>query len=559
MTSITTNEEAVTNLVERRRSPVSRVLDWLARWGEKVADRANPIMVKETRQALKSRQFVLTFLVVLIACWVASFGVPLLIGPSLYYGAEGPGMLIYYCLILAFPLFVIVPYSAFRSLAVEQEDNTYELLSITTLTSSQIVTGKLGSVVVQMLIYYSAVSPCIAFTFLLRGVDALSLAFLLYYFFLISLGLSMLALLAGTLAKARFMQGLLSVLLVLCLGTIYYNSLDVISEYLRDAIYFTRGIGFWILNAVILTFFVTTLALCHTAAAARVAFSSENRSSRLRVVMLIQQACFLGWMYVLHKRFPFAGMIAYAVIFAGVYWYCMGVFMTSEWPHLSRRVQRSLPSSQMGRVFLTWFNPGPGTGYMFSVANIAMILVVEILVVCMNSSNNSIWSILELVVPILGLGWCYVALFLGIGKLLISVIRSFTYVSMTAGVLLHVILLLAACGTPQVIGYLSSTSRFGADYSILHMTNPIWTLMEILDRGALLEDFTTILVAVGCATIVVLLLNVRILGAELHYQRRALPSRVAEEDEQLQPVREPVPTSPWDNEKVQEESRNPGV
>ena len=37
----------------------------------------------------------------------------------------------YYC-ILAFPLLVIVPFSAFRSLAAEREDGTYELLSITT-------------------------------------------------------------------------------------------------------------------------------------------------------------------------------------------------------------------------------------------------------------------------------------------------------------------------------------------------------------------------------------------------------------------------------------------
>ena len=38
-----------------------------------LAERANPILVKETRQALKSRQFVVTFLIVLVACWIVSF------------------------------------------------------------------------------------------------------------------------------------------------------------------------------------------------------------------------------------------------------------------------------------------------------------------------------------------------------------------------------------------------------------------------------------------------------------------------------------------------------
>ena len=39
-------------------------------WFERVTDRANPILVKETRQALKSRQFVISFLIVLVGCWI---------------------------------------------------------------------------------------------------------------------------------------------------------------------------------------------------------------------------------------------------------------------------------------------------------------------------------------------------------------------------------------------------------------------------------------------------------------------------------------------------------
>ncbi|NOY29351.1 MAG: hypothetical protein GXP28_03990 [Planctomycetes bacterium] len=203
-------------------SSLSRVVTWL----EAIADRANPILVKETRQALKSRQFVLTFLIVLIACWIG-FAV-VAIAPNVYYGAEGGSMLIVYCAILAFPLMLIVPYTAYRSLAAEQEDNTYDLLSITTLTTGQIVTGKLGSAVVQILVYLSAVSPCIAFAFLLRGIDALTIAVLLVYFGLASLGLSMLALLAGTVAKARYTQVILSVLLILGLALAFFLSISLV-------------------------------------------------------------------------------------------------------------------------------------------------------------------------------------------------------------------------------------------------------------------------------------------------------------------------------------------
>ena len=79
-----------------------------------LADRANPILVKETRQALKSRQFVVTFLIVLIACWIASFAVVSIVGPDVYFVAAGAQMLLVYAVILAFPLMLIVPYTAFR-------------------------------------------------------------------------------------------------------------------------------------------------------------------------------------------------------------------------------------------------------------------------------------------------------------------------------------------------------------------------------------------------------------------------------------------------------------
>ena len=61
---------------------------------EQIADRANPILVKETRQALKSRQFISTFLLVLAACWIASMGGIVIIGPQIYYAAAGAEMLI---------------------------------------------------------------------------------------------------------------------------------------------------------------------------------------------------------------------------------------------------------------------------------------------------------------------------------------------------------------------------------------------------------------------------------------------------------------------------------
>jgi hypothetical protein len=115
-----------------------------------------------------------------------------LIGPRVYYAAEGAEMLFPYYLILAFALLVVVPFGAFRSLAAELEDHTYELLSITTLGARQIISGKLASSFLQMLVYLSAIAPCIAFTYLLRGVDIRTILMLIFDTVLASLGFSLL-------------------------------------------------------------------------------------------------------------------------------------------------------------------------------------------------------------------------------------------------------------------------------------------------------------------------------------------------------------------------------
>ena len=543
-------ESAAEVLSRPSRGRVDEFLQRVGNWVEVAVDRANPILVKEVRQALKSRQFVLTFLVVLIACWVASFAVVAIVGPDVYYVAEGSRMLSVYIAILAFPLVLIVPYSAFRSLAVEQEDNTYELLSITTLSPGKIIAGKLGSVTVQMLVYLSAVSPCIAFTFLLRGVDALTVAILLGYFVLESLGLSMLALLAGTVARVRYSQALISVILVLGLAGAFFSSLGMAEEFIRNSYSYIRDVWFWVGNLAALTFYLTTFALLHAAAAAQVAFPTENRSTPLRRIMLLQHACCLSWISGLAIEEGVSiirEVVLVTAIFTGIYWYFMGTLLTSEWPHLSRRVQRSLPQSKLGCTFFTWLNPGPGTGYMFCVANVTMVLATGLFLIWLLPSTRAMGLSLDQIVFFMILSWCYVVFFLGLGRLLIGWIRRFIFVSLTAGFLLHVILLLVSSGAPQILIYTSSSIRFNYDYSLLHLSNPFWTLYTVMDRGIGGFDIATATLILLALALIVFLLNVRAVAGELQLQRRALPQRVVEEEEELHPAPEPGPSNPWDN------------
>ncbi|MCY2989725.1 MAG: ABC transporter permease, partial [Planctomycetota bacterium] len=257
---------------------------------ERSSEKLNPILVKEARQALKSKQFLITFILLLVCGWGWSLIGVALVGPGIYYSPSGPFMLIGFHIVLTVPLLLIVPFSAYRSLSCEREDGTYELLSITTLSSRQIVTGKLGSALLQMLIYYSALAPCIAFTYLLRGVDVFTIAFLLFYSFLASMLLSVFGLCVAAITRARHIQVLLSVGLLI--GLVFVTIVWCISW---SALTYEAGrmpfddADFWIAQAAILTACVTYFLLFLFAAAAQLSFASDNRSTKLRIVMVVQQ------------------------------------------------------------------------------------------------------------------------------------------------------------------------------------------------------------------------------------------------------------------------------
>lgn len=65
-------------LASSRRADVGWTRRIAARWQTfesrlaQLSDWFNPILVKETRQALRSWQFTLTFILLLVACWVST-------------------------------------------------------------------------------------------------------------------------------------------------------------------------------------------------------------------------------------------------------------------------------------------------------------------------------------------------------------------------------------------------------------------------------------------------------------------------------------------------------
>ena len=527
-------------------------------WLTKTGDRLNPILVKETRQAIKSRQFTLTFILVLAAAWVVTIGGVTFIGPGVFYSSRGSEMFWAYFIVLAFPLAVIVPYSAYRSLAAEQEENTFELLSISNLSPRQIISGKLGSAFVQMLVYLSAVAPCLAFTYLLRGIDVLTIVVLISYAVLASLGLCMIGLLFATSAKKRYGQVVLSVALVIGLVVCFFMGIGAAQGILTFGNLALDSEGFWTANAAGLTLYTTTFALLFLAGAAQITFKSDNRSTPIRIAMLVQQACFLGWIgygfiYGIQESNQAFGpgigeMVVVTAMLAGIYWYIMGTMLTAEWPVLSRRVQRSLPQSTMGRLFFTWLNPGPGTGYVFAIATLLAIVVIGFGAMIFLPAWFDVPAVRSTsivgVYYFLIIGFAYITLYLGVGKLLVDVLRRFSNVPIAGSMLINMFLIAAGCFIPAMIQMASSSMRTQG-YSMLHATNPFWSLIEIVDTGTMSTEATILVFLVPFFAIIVFLLNFRGIAREVRYRRTTLPNRLLEEEAILHPPEPAKPTSPW--------------
>jgi hypothetical protein len=567
----TMDEAALYDLADQGRPGAwGRTWNWFEAKLAALAERANPILVKETRQALKSRQFIVTFLVVLLGCWIVSFIGIAVVGPQIYFAAAGPGMLAAYYTILMVPLTLVVPFTAFRSLAAEQEENTFDLLAITTLGSRQIVTGKLASALVQMVVYLSAVSPCIAFTFLLRGVDAVTVAVLMAVAVFGCIALSMASLLIGAIARIRNTQVVISVALVLALATAGWGlwAMGIVVIEMGSAPF--REPEFLLALVAMAAVYITSFGLLHAAATAQVAFVSENRSTPLRRWMMAQQGCLCGILAgvafeeefrrgVVHLEMTGAILVILST-FGAAYWFLMGSLMTGEWPHLSRRVQRSLPTSRVWRPFLSLLNPGPGSGYLFAIANMSMLVAAGLTGVAVAEwmSGWPGWTVVrpggqsmtETAVYYGIFAWSYLVAFLGFGRLIINALRKWAYVPMTAAFLIQLILLLSAIGVPTVIQMTSRELR-NSGHTLWQTTNPVWTLAELADRGPGNVQAEMLVLILPALALIALLLNMRSVATELLLQKIPVPVRIVEDEAELRAAGSRQPASPWDEDEPQ--------
>lgn len=516
----------MTQVLNKQPSIQHRWLAVVDDWCERIGDAVNPILVKEARQALKSRQFVFTFSALLLAALGWTIIGSLSMMPQIYTSPSAPRMLTGYYFVLAVPMLLVVPMAAYRSLEGEIEDGTLELLSISALGPWQIVLGKLASAMLQMALYFVALFPCVAYAYNLRGVDLPTTMMIMGILFVAGVMLTIASLFMAAISSSRTgrITSLFVVVSVLFIAQ-WMLGLAVVTLISYGNPFTAGQLMFAVTATVALSLSIGCLLV--TATAAQLTPESENRSTKIRLAMLVFSAVVIGIDTLAIQTLERDGLdwVLSSGLGTFVLWGIAGSMLAAESPIQTPRIRRELPQSFLARSTLTWLTPGPATGLVFAVVNIVgLTATLCILFQYMQS------------IPSMGLGsasqyqWTLTALsaylvgFLVIVRMVVALIRTRSNPRAEIGL----IVLIAVAGLFAFVPYsieLHLNDYRDLTYSPTQVTNWVWTL-ERLVQG---KRLTEIVVGIAVLSSLGFMMSL-ILASRLSLPRRtAIPERVAQE------------------------------
>jgi hypothetical protein len=516
-------------------STIQQLVEGETAWDKRLiaaSDWINPILVKETRQALKSKQFSWTLMLVtlVILAW-SILGIVGMI-PSIYYNSNGSALLIGYVIILIVPALIVIPQATFRSMASELEDGTFETLSLSTLSPRQILVGKLSVAALQLVVYLSVIAPCIALTYLLRGVTLEVIAMTILIISTVSLAVSVVAISVASFSRTRIQQVFFSI--VLLVG-------QVIGAFWTGGVLISLvSVGGWGLPGWIgfVLFFLGIMLyawLLLRCGACAIGVSSDNRSTPIRIPILViglLMAMMEGFMLATYGALNFmAEAIAISLNFLFVHWGVAGSIMMGERGTIPVRARRTLPSSLLARVFLTWLNPGAGPGYIFvmlSFIGSSLALIIGPWVLLDPNLTNFQLPLLVYVLALI----CYLALYLGIVRLICMTFLRRVLVGrlVIAFAFTLVMIVMAVVAT-------TSLSLAANDYQSLEFDwycfpNLFWTLSELFPSTSSNwnspEEFMAVIALFLCSFSVAAL-NVLLTAKDVVLLRIETPDRVIKE------------------------------
>lgn len=473
---------------------LSRFSDWL-----------NPILIKETRQATKSIAFAMVFLFFLAISWFVLLATTIAAGESLETRAWGEDFFYWFYGVLSFATMVIVPFTAYRSLLTEREHNTYELLSISTLKPQQVVRGKLASAMLQVFLYYGAIGPFIAFASLLQGFNVLYVSWVLVCSFLWSLALCIVSLLISVASKFRQWQvislvGLIVLLLWgwgLVLGMVVGSGLD---RELDDP-------WFWTATTLGIIFGLSYVVLALQITTARLTFAAGNRSTGIRVVLVVQFWMLMALAAGMALFDPSLGLDeefqTTMAVLSGIHWSVAGVFIGAESDFLSRRIRARLPKRSLARWLAIPFLPGGSRGLILVLGHaVAMVVILVMFSVLGGSSEGGMCGLA------MGL---HVCIWTGLAAALTRWGRRISYRIGPLHVRLIVFLLFLAIFIFSFVPLMVGDGRLQVEFSWVYAWNPA-LMVSMIHESRMFTGVVIGVILLASAAVLVQAFNVKAMG-----------------------------------------------
>jgi ABC-type transport system involved in multi-copper enzyme maturation permease subunit len=305
-------------------------------FGEQLSERLNPIVVKEVRQGLRTRVFWIFFGLMLLACVCISL-IAWATAQEVGFDA-GKNFFIAFFVCLAIVQFFIIPYTAYRSMAREREDDTWVLLTLTGLGPRRILRGKLSSFIVQGALYGSAAGPFLLFCYYLNGIDLPTILLCVVVGAAWQLFLTSVSVCTATLAEARITRALVHFVLLGALLFFFAWGIGSIVAFVEGARQLITDDAFWIGAATVFWVLVSYAVLLFEAAAARLSLPTEPYARGPRIAFFAQAAGVLGLLLWTWHRTGGPTEALEAIHIGGLaHLTLIGLFVASDVDGMSRR------------------------------------------------------------------------------------------------------------------------------------------------------------------------------------------------------------------------------
>ena len=438
---------------------------------QRVSDRVNPILVRETHQSLSGRVFLVT-----LALAVSAVVITMMFATFTDVNQQAEGRQVFtLCVACLAPIALFVlPLQAFSAMRQEVTGGVAEQLLMTRLRPRRIVLGKLASGFLQFVMFLSVFAPVMALTFLLRGVDVPTILLTIFFAFLSSFAANAMCVALGAVGRHRvvsqLMQLIASVALFFATMGVWAGAWELaggFSQMLRDP-------DFWPMMAGVLSMFVAGTALFILIATTSLAHAYENRSTPFRLYATCIVVLFYAWMLwvdaasgqnVLERGAP--GMAALAAPILAPFW----LWAACEDTALSPRVRTLVPKNR----FIAWlsvpFLPGGGRGLLFTwqlaALTLALGLGLPLLLGVTPHRQETFFAVCA---------WSYVLIYAVLGRAIRSRLGPGTQRTLAA-FLMTIALMLALILAPLIVDFLASgTSRHR--WHPGHAMDPFFTILE---------------------------------------------------------------------------------